>query len=82
MSPALYHPVGYVPQSARQPLGVVAHGPPPHVFRQGSKHMATACGLVDSFQHGAYLRCPSSGKRYACTGLKIEMRGVGLFSGN
>ena len=57
-----YHSVSHLSQSAREALGVVAHGPSPHVFRQGSKHMAAARCLGDGFKHGAHLCRPGPGK--------------------
>lgn len=56
--PEMYHSVGHLSQSVRKPLGVVAHGSSPHVFGQSFKHTAAACGLSDSFQHGAHLCSP------------------------
>lgn len=56
------HSVGHVSQPAGEPLGVVTHGPSPHVFGQGSKHMAAACCFGDGFQHGIHLCCSGLGK--------------------
>lgn len=58
----LNHSVGHISQPAGEPLGVVAHGPSPHVFGQGSEHMAAACSFGDSFQHGAHLCRSGPGK--------------------
>lgn len=61
--PELYHSVGHVSQSPREPLGVVAHSPSPHVLGQGSEHVAAACCFGDGFQHGAHFCCPGLSKR-------------------
>ena len=58
-----YHSVGYVSKSARKPLGIVAHGPSSHVFRQSLKHLAAACCLGDCSQHGTHLCSSGPGKR-------------------
>lgn len=58
----LNHSVGHISQPAGEPLGVVTHGPSPHVLGQGSKHMTAACRFGDSFQHGTHLCCPGLGK--------------------
>lgn len=66
MGPEPNHSVGHVPQPAGEPLAVVAHGPSPHVFGQGSKHMAAACCFGDSFQHGAHFGRSGPGKGNSC----------------
>ena len=58
-----HHVVGHVSQPAGQSLGVMTHGPPPHVFRKSSKHMGAACCLGDGHQHGVHLCSPGLGKR-------------------
>lgn len=65
VSGELNHSGGHVPQSAGEPLGVVAHGPSPHVLGQRFKHMAAGRRLGDGFQHGAHLRRPRLGKRHS-----------------
>lgn len=50
--------VGHFSQSAREPLGVMAHGPSPHVFGQGSENMTAACCFGNGFKHGTHLCHP------------------------
>lgn len=57
-----YHSVRHISQSAREPLGVVAHGPSPHVFGKSLRHVAAARRLGDRFQHGVHLCSSGSGE--------------------
>ncbi len=72
-----YRSVCHVSESARESLGVVAHGPSPHVFGQGSKHMAAARRVGDGFQHGPHLCCPCPGKSSSCAVMGVGEKGGG-----
>lgn len=73
--PESYHSVGHFSQPVRKTLGVVAHGSSPHVFGQGSEHVAAACCLGNGFQHGTYFCCPGSGKSSSWMKVGAEERG-------